>query len=1077
MRRFFATLGLVLGLTSQVMAQSWAPILSASRATDWSTAGAGPTVTRTTVCASLSPGATAADINNAIQACPSGQVVSLAAGTYTIGSPGITFAGKSNVTLRGVGANDTFLNFTGSNSCGGSGTIGAICVSSSTAAFLNGSNAQTNTASWTAGYAAGTTVVTLSSKTNMQVGTLMVLGQSWDSAETNNIYVCHGTTCTVSGGNAPWGIGREQAQLVTVTSISGGACPCTIGISPAIRMPNYRSGQSPMAIWGSSLPTSGIGIENLSLNYDGVQVLNGISFYYATNSWVKGVRSVNPGNTGGGAHHIRILSAGNITVRDSYFWGGKDHSQESYGVNPYGASNILVENNIFQYVTSPIVNEGSEGSVFAYNYSIDDFFIDGTWAQASWYTHSQGNSFLLWESNDGFGLDLDNYHGPAFFNTVFRNRAVGKEGITTSQTVPIMMYSYNRYHNLIGNVLGDNAYHTTYQSRAGLDSSASCNFSIYAIGWGGNCGSSGGNPINDSLTNTTLMRWGNYDTVNDASRFVSAEVPSGISPYPNPVPSTQALPATFYLDGKPQFYFLNNVPWPTIGPDVTGGSEPNVGGHNAKIPARRCFENTMGGAFGQRTSARPFNAQSCYGTNATYQAAACNGSSDHLKVQTLVTNAQNTDTILIPAGTCSFGSPVTWLNKALVIRGAGVGSTFINSPSQAAFDINVTTYAGFRLTAMTITSNNNSGGIINIDGNSMAGQISSRFRVDHVTIAATGGTPRHVHVHGPAYGVIDHATIRFTGPGTANGIGVESSMNADTSYGGTVSPGSYACNNFPIDLGGDTAVYVEDTIFDNTLNNNSSGVNDLDYCARMVMRYSSVTGPWHLQTHSTRGLNGNGNRGGIKSEYYNNLFDGNNYTNHPGPAILIAGTGVFFNNRLINQACWWCTNNQVLWLAAQRHPGTSCTLNGAPFGVATGSNPVDMNIESNGWPTLDQPGFVGPMGAQTNVPIYVWNNGSGTGCNTGGTCTGLMNTVFIRCEGEGTAPFRPQDYIKTTAHSNGMKDYCVGTTTMPGSCGTHTNTYTPYIYPHPLTGGGGAAVTTPPVDTTPPATPTGLSVQ
>lgn len=1060
---------LSLGFTTPALAQNWSGILAPARATDWSTAGAGTTmVTRTTVCASLTSTATAAQINSAIQACPAGQVVSLAAGTYTIGSPGITFAGKSNVTLRGAGANSTFLNFTGSNTCGGTGTAGAICVSPASPQFIVGAGGQN--ASWTAGYAQGSSTITISTKAGLVVGAMMVIGQARDASDTGNVYVCTNSTCSNGSGSESFGSGRGQGTIVFVTSIPGTACPCAIGITPALRMPNWRSGQSPNVQYETNTHISGVGIENLSVNYDGVQVIHGISFYQASHSWIKGVRSVNPGVSGSAAKHVRLVAASQITIRDSYFWGGKDHTAESYGIAPLGVSNLLVENNIFQYITSPIVNEGNEGSVFAYNYSIDDLFSDGTWAQASWYHHSNSNNYLLWESNDGFGLTADIHAGGAFFITAFRNRALGKEGVNNSQTVPIHLYGFNRYENIIGNVLGDNAYHTTYQTRAGLESEANCNFSIYALGWGGNCGAGG--PLNDSLVNTTLMRWGNYDTVNDATRFVSSEVPSGLSLYANPVPTTQALPATFYLDGKPQFYFLNSVPWPTIGPDVTGGSEPNVGGHNAKIPARRCFEN-LGGAFGQRTSALPFDAQSCYGTNNVYQAAACNGSSDHLKVQTLVTNAQNTDTILIPSGSCTYTAPVTWLNKALVIRGAGVGATNINSGSGTAFDISVTTYAGWRLTGMTITSNNNSGGIINIAGNSMTGQISSRFRIDHVTINATGGTPRHVHVHGPAYGLIDHATINFTGPGTANGIGVESSMTSDTAYGGTVSPGSYACNNFPIDMGGDTAVYVEDTVFNNTLNNNSSGVNDLDYCARMVLRYSSISGPWHLQTHSTRGLNGNGNRGGIKSEYYNILFDGNNYVDHPGPAILIAGTGVFFNNRLINQACWWCTNNQVLWVAAQRHPGTSCTLNGAPFGVATGSNPVDMNIESNGWPTLDQPGFVGPMGAQTNVPIYVWNNGSGAGCNTGGTCTGLMNTVFVRCEGEGTAPFRPQDYIKTTAHSNGMKDYCVGTTTMPGSCGTHTNTYVPYAYPHPLTGAGSAAAA---VDTTPPAAPTGVTI-
>ena len=61
------------------------------------------------VCATLNPGATATQINAAITACPSGQVVSLAAGTYSISDDGVVM--KSGVTLRGAGADKTLLVF------------------------------------------------------------------------------------------------------------------------------------------------------------------------------------------------------------------------------------------------------------------------------------------------------------------------------------------------------------------------------------------------------------------------------------------------------------------------------------------------------------------------------------------------------------------------------------------------------------------------------------------------------------------------------------------------------------------------------------------------------------------------------------------------------------------------------------------------------------------------------------------------------------------------------------------------------------------------------------------------------
>src|SRR5213596_311728 len=117
---------LVLCLSTPAHAQLWSGILDPSRATDWSQAGIpGGIPNRTAICATLNPGATAAQINSAIAACPSGQVVFLSPGTYNL-SAGIDFAGKSNVTLRGAGPDLTTLVFTGDVNCWGQSA--SICV-------------------------------------------------------------------------------------------------------------------------------------------------------------------------------------------------------------------------------------------------------------------------------------------------------------------------------------------------------------------------------------------------------------------------------------------------------------------------------------------------------------------------------------------------------------------------------------------------------------------------------------------------------------------------------------------------------------------------------------------------------------------------------------------------------------------------------------------------------------------------------------------------------------------------------------------------------------------------------------
>src|SRR5882762_9499923 len=117
---------LLMGVATSVDAQT---LISASRRINWSQAGVpGGIPNRTTICATLNPGASTAQINSAIASCPGDQVVKLNAGTYSL-STGIVFNNKNNVTLRGAGANQTFLIFTAGNPWGGLG--GDLC-------FMNG---------------------------------------------------------------------------------------------------------------------------------------------------------------------------------------------------------------------------------------------------------------------------------------------------------------------------------------------------------------------------------------------------------------------------------------------------------------------------------------------------------------------------------------------------------------------------------------------------------------------------------------------------------------------------------------------------------------------------------------------------------------------------------------------------------------------------------------------------------------------------------------------------------------------------------------------------------------------------
>src|SRR5215813_4366728 len=93
-----------------LVAPAFGDSVPSNRRIDWTYTGVpGGIPNRTTICATFSPGATAAQINSAIAACNNG-VVYLNAGTYSSASlNGTITLNKTNVTVRGAGADQTIL--------------------------------------------------------------------------------------------------------------------------------------------------------------------------------------------------------------------------------------------------------------------------------------------------------------------------------------------------------------------------------------------------------------------------------------------------------------------------------------------------------------------------------------------------------------------------------------------------------------------------------------------------------------------------------------------------------------------------------------------------------------------------------------------------------------------------------------------------------------------------------------------------------------------------------------------------------------------------------------------------------
>ena len=229
----------------------------------------------------------------------------------------------------------------------------------------------------------------------------------------------------------------------------------------------------------------------------------------------------------------------------------------------------------------------------------------------------------------------------------------------------------------------------------------------------------------------------------------------------------------------------------------------------------------------------------------------------------------------------------------------------------------------------------------------------------------------------------------------------------------------------PTNLGSEEAIYIEDCRFtypSGILHN----VIDANQGGRYVFRHNYVEDSFVMSHSLMNGTPTYFSRGTRITEVYENTFIAvkPEYTRFAA-IFLRAGTGVVFNNRVTNLAVG--TRYSVAVAIDNVR-----TYDSPPYvGRADGTNPIDGNEESNGYPALDQIGRgqdVGPMGdplpryyatnriPQALEPMYLWNN----------QLDGVVQEPLVHngCE----------------IHIKKNRDYY----TMPKP------NYTPFSYPHPL---------------------------
>lgn len=588
----------------------------------WAAAGySGGIPTRSTVCSALSSGATAAQIETAVSSCTAGQVITLPAGTWTLGA----FRINKGITLRGAGADQTKLSINSAVSIVGTTLETAVRIGTTTGSYGCSTDCSgagpNNSTTWTAGYAQGTTAITLGGHTNLTVNSMIFLDQLEDSSDgypaAGDLYECStGPPCSWEGGNAWARDGRSHTEVHEVTacgtSVAGAACTSnSITITPPILSPDYRSGQTPGAWWGGAgAEVHGAGIEELSIDFTASESAPfgaaGIGFQSCMDCYVRGVRLIHT-STGSNIFHVLCFNCLRVTTRDNYIYGPTTAGNQQYSYSPNVATSLKAENNILHHNVTPMAaNDPEVGSVYAYNYVDDSYYSPGPQA------HNSGDLLNLAEGNDIGSWFNDSIHGTHYFWTFLRNFFSGTTHNTTgvSSYGGLVVWSHNRFHNVLGNVFGSSAY-TTYQA----SETADCFNCVYALGFAGTHGCPTGCLGNDASTRTSMFRWGNYDNVTGTIRWNTGEVPSGITNYLNPVPATQTVPSSLYLSAKPTWF--GSIPWPPTGPDVTGGNlSTNTGSHTNKIPARVCFEAAVNDPAYPSSSPRikTFNATTCYGS-------------------------------------------------------------------------------------------------------------------------------------------------------------------------------------------------------------------------------------------------------------------------------------------------------------------------------------------------------------------------------------------------------------------------------------------------------------------------------
>jgi hypothetical protein len=435
------------------------------------------------------------------------------------------------------------------------------------------------------------------------------------------------------------------------------------------------------------------------------------------------------------------------------------------------------------------------------------------------------------------------------------------------------------------------------------------------------------------------------------------------------------------------------------GYDCVGGNCVASGGYtcgnNILEPGEACDGTDMGGYACTTIAGFASGTLSCSSDCKRYITTSCVAgntvtalSCSQTDVQNAINSATSGDTVVMPAGNCTWTGTIT-LSEGILLKGAGIDNTIILYTGTTNAIISTDRC---RITSLTLESSSAS---------DLIRQSGQYWRIDHIKFIDLGSVGTAVYsiqqneAGKPWPGLIDNCEITNC---RILVIGNSGFYRMSTIW------------NEPLGLGTNDAVYVENC----TITKDSGNAIDANRAGKYVIRYCTLN-DGYIEAHS---LQADQERATRSWEIYGNIINEVNIAMWV-PMFLRGGTGVVFNNIIDSGFTSDIALDNV----------RSFTDAGGDAKMCNGSSSWDGNTAGQqGWMCRDQIGAstdvslwasTSPYPSQTQDPAYFWNNKDTSGND-------VVPFIHNGCG----------NWIQVN------RDYYTGTA-KPG--------YVPYPYPHPLT--------------------------